>query len=190
MPGPPEGGTHDARSGADRLQRPAQRVGQVLGILVIAVILAVQFPLLFEVRPRGYLGMLALLLISFALGWLLGGHQEERRRALTIATALRNVAVGLVIATSAFPGTAAVTAVLAYGVVELAGSLLVALTWGRSAPEPANSFIRPVSNCTPSRSSQSILARGGPWPFFAASSAARTASVNCLGTGTRGSGGD
>ena len=38
-------------------------------------------------------------------------------------------AVGLVIATSNFGGTAAVTAVLAYGIFEIVGSLLLALAW-------------------------------------------------------------
>jgi len=119
---------------ADRLQPPAQRVSKVLNLVVIGVILAVQFRLLLEVRPRGYAGMLALLLASLAAGWLLGGSPGERRKAMTLTAALRNVAVALVIATGAFAGTPAVTAVLAYGVVELTGALLLALAWGRHVP--------------------------------------------------------
>ncbi len=46
-------------------------------------------------------------------------------------TSLRNV--GLVIATSAFPGSAAVTAVTAYGIVEILGSPRLAVAWGRLA---------------------------------------------------------
>jgi BASS family bile acid:Na+ symporter len=75
--------------------------------------------------------MLALLVASWAAGWLLGGPGCGNRRALTLTTSLRNVGVGLVIATGNFAGTAAVTAVLAYGVVEIGGSLLLALAWGR-----------------------------------------------------------
>jgi BASS family bile acid:Na+ symporter len=40
--------------------------------------------------------------------------------------------VGLVIVTSSFPGTPAVSAVLAYGIVAVLGSLLLALWWGRT----------------------------------------------------------
>ncbi|MCP6768851.1 hypothetical protein NL529_28810, partial [Klebsiella pneumoniae] len=61
--------------------------------------------------------MLALLLASLGAGWVLGGAPSASRRALTLTTALRNVAVALVIATSAFAGTPAVTATLAYSVV-------------------------------------------------------------------------
>jgi BASS family bile acid:Na+ symporter len=121
---------------ADRLQPPAQLVSKMLNLVVIVVILAVQFHLLLEVRPSGYAGMLALLLASLAAGWLLGGPGSAGRKAMTLTAALRNVAVGLVIASSAFAGTPAVTAVLAYGVIELAGVLLLALVWGRCTPAP------------------------------------------------------
>jgi BASS family bile acid:Na+ symporter len=51
---------------------------------------------------------------------------------MALTTALRNVGVGLVIVTGNFAGTAAVSAALAYGIVEVFGTLLVALWWGRS----------------------------------------------------------
>jgi BASS family bile acid:Na+ symporter len=56
---------------------------------------------------------------------------------LALTTSLRNVGVGLVIATSNFGGTAAVTAVLAFGIFEIVGSLLLALAWGRARLAPA-----------------------------------------------------
>jgi BASS family bile acid:Na+ symporter len=76
--------------------------------------------------------MLALLAASWAAGWCLGGPGSEARRTMTLTTSLRNVGVGLVIASSAFPGTPAVTAVLAYGLFGLVGSLLLALWYARS----------------------------------------------------------
>lgn len=51
---------------------------------------------------------------------------------MALTTALRNVGVGLVIVTGNFAGTPAVSAALAYGIVEVFGSLLVALWWRRS----------------------------------------------------------
>jgi BASS family bile acid:Na+ symporter len=51
---------------------------------------------------------------------------------VALATSLRNVGVGLVIATGSFAGTPAVSATLAYGIVEIVGSVLLAMRWGRS----------------------------------------------------------
>jgi BASS family bile acid:Na+ symporter len=84
------------------------------------------------IRLRGYVAMSALLVASWAAGWLLGGPGSDTRRALALTTSLRNVGVGLVIVTSNFGGTAAVTAVLAYGIFEIVGSLLLALAWSRA----------------------------------------------------------
>jgi BASS family bile acid:Na+ symporter len=116
---------------AERLQKPANLVSKILNLITVAVILAVQYPLLAEVRPRGLVGMLALLIASWGAGWLLGGPGADNRRAVTLTTSLRNVGVGLVIATGAFAGTPAVTAVLVYGLFEVVGSLVLALVWAR-----------------------------------------------------------
>ena len=122
---------------ATKLQKPANVASAVLNLSLFGIILVVYFPLLAEIRLRGYLGMLALLVASWAAGWLLGGPGSDTRRALALTTSLRNVGVGLVIATSNFGGTAAVTAVLAFGIFEIVGSLLLALAWGRARLAPA-----------------------------------------------------
>jgi BASS family bile acid:Na+ symporter len=119
---------------AERLQKPANRVGAVLGLSTVGLILIVQFPLLAGIGLRGWVGMSALLSASWAAGWLLGGPGVENRKAMTLTTSLRNVGVGLVIATVSFPDTAAVTATLVYGLFEIVGSLLLALVWARQAP--------------------------------------------------------
>jgi BASS family bile acid:Na+ symporter len=116
---------------ADRLRKPADLVSKALNLVVAGFILSAQFHLLTEVRPRAYVGMLALLILSWAAGWLLGGPNAAQRRTMTLTASLRNVGVGLVIATGAFAGTAAVTAALVYGLVEVVGSLLLALAWAR-----------------------------------------------------------
>src|SRR5438445_4164608 len=101
---------------AERLQKPANLLSAVLGLFTIGVILFVHFHLMMEIRLRGYVGMAALLIASWAAGWLLGGPSNEVRKTMTLTTSLRNVGVGLVIATGSFAGTAAVTAALAYGI--------------------------------------------------------------------------
>jgi BASS family bile acid:Na+ symporter len=124
---------------ADRLQKPADLASKVLNLVAVGMILVVHFQLLTEIRLRGLVGMLALLLASWAAGWLLGGPEKDTRKTMILTTALRNVGVGLVIATGTFAGTPAVTATLAYGLFAIVGSLLLALGWargGRAASRP------------------------------------------------------
>jgi BASS family bile acid:Na+ symporter len=118
---------------AKRLQKPANLLNAVLSLATLGLILIVYFPKLAEIRFRGYIGMFALLLASWVAGWVSGGPESGSRKALALTTSLRNVGVGLVIATGNFGGTAAVTAVLAYGIIEIVGSLLLALMWGRAS---------------------------------------------------------
>ncbi len=115
---------------ADRMLGPALRLGKVLNMAAIVLVVAADYHLLMEVRLKGLIGMLLLLTVSLAAGWLLGGRDVESRKTLALTTSLRNVGVGLVIATGAFGGTPAVTAVLAYGLVGVLGSLALAFFWG------------------------------------------------------------
>jgi bile acid:Na+ symporter, BASS family len=116
---------------ADGLQKPANLLSKVLNLVAVGLILTVQSHLLTEIRPRGFVGMLALLIASGAAGWLLAGPDAGVRKTMTLTTSLRNVGVGLVIATGSFAGTPALTAVLVYGLFEVLGSLLLALGWAR-----------------------------------------------------------
>ncbi len=116
---------------ADRMLGPALKLGKVLNVAAIVLVVAADYHLLMEVRLKGLIGMLLLLMVSLAAGWLLGGRSVESRKTLALTTSLRNVGVGLVIATGAFGGTPAVTAVLAYGLVGVLGSLLIAWFWGQ-----------------------------------------------------------
>lgn len=127
-------GVRNFRPGmADRMLGPALKLGKVLNMAAIVLVMAADYHLLMEVRLKGLIGMLLLLMVSLAAGWLLGGRDVESRKTLALTTSLRNVGVGLVIATDAFGGTPAVTAVLAYGLVGVLGSLFMAWFWGRRA---------------------------------------------------------
>ena len=117
---------------ATRLRNPASLIGRALGLVAVGSILAAQFRMLMAIRPAGFAGMLALLIASLASGWSAGGPGRGSRKAVALATSLRNVGVGLVIATGSFAGTPAVSAALAYGIIEIVGSVLLALMWGRS----------------------------------------------------------
>jgi predicted Na+-dependent transporter len=71
---------------------------------------------------------------------------------MTLTTSLRNVGVGLVIASSAFADTPAVTAALAYGLFAVVASLLLALVWARfgaATARNARDMVLPTSPVTP-----------------------------------------
>ena len=116
---------------AGRIEVPAQNISKVLNVFSSGLILFAQFHTLVAIRPLAFAGMFALLLTSFAAGWLAGAPAGDNRKSMTLVTSLRNVAVSLVIATSAFPGTTASTAVIAYALIEITGSLLLSIWWGR-----------------------------------------------------------
>ena len=117
---------------AERLLSPLELISKILSLSAVALILGTQFPMLAEIRPRGFVGMLILLAASLLIGWFAGGPGNDTRKTMALTTSLRNVGVGLVIVTGNFAGTPAVSAALAYGIVEVLGSLLLALWWGRT----------------------------------------------------------
>lgn len=119
---------------AQRLTRPAKALSLVLNLAAFAVILAVQYRLLLEIRPMGFAGMFGLAAASVAAGWLCGSGGADNRVAMAFSTGVRNVGVALVIATASFPGTPAVTAALAYALFQTVVLMLLALLWGRLAP--------------------------------------------------------
>jgi BASS family bile acid:Na+ symporter len=117
---------------AERLVDPLELLSKVLNLGVAGLILGSQFPMLMTIRVRGFVGMLVLLAASLVIGWLAGGPGRDGRRTMALTTSLRNVGLGLVIVSGNFAGTPAVSAALAYGIIEVLGSLLVALWWGAS----------------------------------------------------------
>jgi BASS family bile acid:Na+ symporter len=132
---------------ADRLTRSANLLSLVLNLVTFGVILAVQWDMLMGISLRAYLGMLALVLVAVGAGWLLGGPGSENRTAMTMATAVRNVGVSLVIATASFAGTRAVTSATAFAIFQTIVMALVALGWGQllAAPTPTTRVEGPVT---------------------------------------------
>ncbi len=118
---------------AARLRRPANLLSVVLNLTLLGVIVAAQYEMLIAIPFVAYVGMLALVAAALAAGWLLSGRRKERRTAMVMATAVRNVGVALVIATSSFPGTRAVAAATVFALFQTIVLALAALAWGRLA---------------------------------------------------------
>ena len=122
---------------AGRLEKPGRRLSLLLNVALLGTILTVQFDALITIPARAFAGMTALVLGGLAAGWLLGGRGSGERTAMAMATAVRNVAVTLVIAVASFPGTPAVTAATAFGLFQTILVALAALAWGRLATAAA-----------------------------------------------------
>ena len=116
---------------ADRLKKPARLLSMVLNLVTLGIVLTVQFQMLIGIPFKAFVGMFALVLASVSAGWLLGGRGSANRKAVAMATSVRNVGVSLVIATASFPGTKAVTAATAFALFQTIVMALVALCWGR-----------------------------------------------------------
>ncbi len=132
---------------AERLNRPASRLCGLLNLVLLGMILAVQFPMLVQIRLVGYFGMLVLVTLALLAGWLLAAPGASNRKTLALTTAVRNVGVALVIASSSFPGTPAVTATTAYALFQTVVIALVALVWGRlsSSEDALRAPQKPIS---------------------------------------------
>ena len=118
---------------ARRWLDPAVAASKVLNAATLALILTSHFPRLLDVRPSEIVAMLALLGVSLAVGWITGGRRSEDRKAVALTTSIRNVGLGLVIASSTFAGTSMTTTVVVYGLMQLLGSFLIALWWRRGS---------------------------------------------------------
>jgi BASS family bile acid:Na+ symporter len=97
--------------------------------------------MLAAIRGRGWVGMLTLFVASLVIGGLCATGGSATRSASALTTAARNAAVGLAIATGNFAGTPVVTAVVAYGLVSMLGTLGIAAILGRMR--------RPAAPATP-----------------------------------------
>jgi len=118
---------------AERLKRPAGLCSMVLNLALLTLIIVAQFRMLLDIPLRAYAGMFGLVFASAAVGWLLGGRVRGERVAMTMATAVRNVGLGLVIATTSFPGTPAIAATTAFALFQTIVMAVAATAWGRMA---------------------------------------------------------
>jgi BASS family bile acid:Na+ symporter len=117
----------------EKVVKPIGLAANVMLLLLIVLILATQYKTLAAIGLRGWTGMGLLFLASLGIGWLCGGTDVSIRKALAVTTAGRNAAVGLAIVTSNFAETEAVTAVVAYALVSIIGTLVVALAFAKVA---------------------------------------------------------
>lgn len=119
---------------ADRLIRPASILSLALNLVTLLAVLIVYFSMLASIRARGYLGMLCLLLGCVLVGAAMRGSTANDLKAMVISTSVRNAGVSLVVATTSFVGTPAVTSATAYALFQTVAMAGIALLWGKATP--------------------------------------------------------
>lgn len=129
---------HRAPRLTSQIANPVGILANLLLLIVVVLVIIREFPTLSLIRPRGWMGMFLLLGASLAVGWLCGGPGRSTKKTLAITTASRNAGVALVIVSSNFAGTPAMTAVVAYSLVSIFGSLGFAFLFALAQNQPAN----------------------------------------------------
>jgi bile acid:Na+ symporter, BASS family len=119
---------------AERLARP---VGVIFLVTLIALLSflapAIAKSVASVYGSRAILAMLVVVVLSIVTGWILGGPVDEYRRTVSIATALRNIGLCLVIATTDFPGTLVGPTVMTYLVIQAIVSSIIGAYFKRTA---------------------------------------------------------
>jgi BASS family bile acid:Na+ symporter len=82
---------------------------------------------------RAILAGLLFIIISFGIGWLLGGPEPDARRVLALGTAQRNIAAALVVAAQSFEDPKVVVMVIVVAIV----GLLILMPLSRRLAPPA-----------------------------------------------------
>jgi bile acid:Na+ symporter, BASS family len=123
----------------------AQRLGRPLQIVFFAGILAlivIMFPTLVHdvvvvYGSHGMWAMLCLVVLSLLTGWLLGAPQPQDRRVLAIGTALRNIGLCALLATTSFRSPTVTATVLTYFLIQVVIVTLTGVYFARTSREAA-----------------------------------------------------
>ncbi len=130
---------------AMRAQASAERFARIAGVIALVALVIVLLMLapsiwnsvLSVYGSRGMLAMLIVVVLSIFTGWFFGGPDEHHRHTLAIATALRNIGLCALIATTDFQNTLVPAAVMTYLVIQAVVSSLVGAYFKRTSKPAA-----------------------------------------------------
>jgi bile acid:Na+ symporter, BASS family len=121
---------------ATRLARPIQIIFFGSAIVLIGLLMPeIVHGVTSIYGSFGMIAMLVLVLLSLATGWLLGGPAPEDRRILGIGTALRNIGLCALVATSSLRNPEVAGVVLTYFVVQFIVTTFFGVIFARRAKE-------------------------------------------------------
>ncbi len=118
----------------ERILRIVPTIGQIGLVISVVLIVAAQARVIIELGVLPNLAVVLSTIVCLLVGDLMMlGESIERRRSLGISTAIRNVALGLLIVNSNYAGTPAVAIVLVFAVF----SMVAAFAYGKlMTPRP------------------------------------------------------
>lgn len=117
-----------SRTWTEKLLKFVPKVSQVGLVICIILIVSVNGKQIVNLGLLPNLAVLLSIIVTLFIGdWMMIGETTGRRRSLAISTAVRNVALGLLIVNNNFPGTLAVALVLVYAIL----SMVVAFAYGK-----------------------------------------------------------
>jgi BASS family bile acid:Na+ symporter len=123
------------------MPRQAPKFGLWLGrlsivVFIIAAVAAGRYksPAIKSMGTYGIEAITALILVSWVVGWLLGGPEIRNRKVLAISSSMRNVGVCMPIASSYFSRTEVSIPMLAFSGLMIPMNMVFALAIARAAP--------------------------------------------------------
>ncbi len=112
----------------ERLLKFVPKIGQVGLLIGVGLLLVKQAPQIISIGIMPHLVLLGLVIGSLYIGdWMLIGQTVEKRRALAIDTAIRNIPLAFLIANLNFPGTVVGPVTLIFAVF----SMVISVVYGK-----------------------------------------------------------
>lgn len=110
---------------AEKLLKFVPRIGQIGLLAGVGLLMASQSEHILSISLLTYL-VIALLVVGclFIGDWMLVGKSESKRRALAVSTALRNIPLAFLIASTSFPDSAVGPVTLVFSVLTMLLSVL------------------------------------------------------------------
>lgn len=110
---------------AGKLLKFVPRIGQIGLLAGVGLLLASQSDHILSISPVTYLVLVLLVVGCLVIGdWMLAGEPENKRRALAVSTAIRNIPLAFLIASASFPDSAVGPVTLVFSVLTMLLSVL------------------------------------------------------------------
>jgi BASS family bile acid:Na+ symporter len=122
---------HFNRTWSEKLLAIVPKIAQVGLVISIILIIVLQGQLIIDLGVFPNVAVVLAIIVCLLIGDLMMfGEKPRQRRTLALTTAIRNVALGLLIVNNNYPGTPAVAVVLVFGLL----SNVIAILYGKLLP--------------------------------------------------------
>lgn len=119
---------------ATRMSSLAKKLAKWIGTLSIGLFIVVTLltsslksPAMKSVGMNGLVALILLVVISWVLGWFLGGSRVDNKKVMAIATSLRNVGFCIPLVINEFPGTNVIVPIMAFSGISIPMNMLFSI---------------------------------------------------------------